>query len=471
MKLHAIEADYLVIGGGAAAMAFVDTLIGEQPDANVVMVDRHHRPGGHWNDAYPFVRLHQPSNWYGVASRELGQGTKDTGGFNIGLYGLASGAEILTYFDHVMQQHFLPTGRVRWFPMSEYRPGAAGEHLVVPLMGGESRQVVVRKKVVDATHAQTEVPSTHPPRYAVAEGVKCIPLNGLPQVSRPYANYTVVGSGKTGLDAAVWMLENGVPPERMRWIRPRDAWFMNRANLQPGLENFERSMGSTVAEFDAITEATSVADLFARLEHSEQLLRIDPNVEPTTYRCATVSQGELAQLRRITDVIRMGRVRSIENTRLVLDQGSVAADPDTLYIDCSASGIVKPRPGPAFDGDRINLLLMRTCQPMVSAAVLAWIESHVADEAQKQALCAVVPSPEVPLDWLRMWVATIENTARWRQNPALTTWLSKCRLNAVAVYMRGVTSEDTEKLALARSVGIKSGAALASVKALLASAE
>ena len=471
MKPNAIETDYLVIGGGAAAMAFVDTLISEQHDATVVMVDRHHRPGGHWNDAYPFVRLHQPSNWYGVASRELGQGNKDTGGFNIGHYGLASGAEILAYFDHVLQQHLLPTGRVRWFPMSEYRPGTGGEHQVVPLMGGDMRQVLVRKKVVDATHAATEVPSTHPPRYALAEGVKCIPLNGLPQVSRAYANYTVVGSGKTGMDAAVWMLENGVPPERIRWIRPRDAWFMNRANLQPGLENFERSMGSTVTEFDAITEATSVADLFARLEHSEQLLRIDPTVQPTTYRCATVSQGELAQLRRIQDVVRMGRVRSIEKSRLVLDQGSLPADPDTLYIDCSASAIVKPRPLPTFDGERINLLLMRACQPMCSAAVLAWVESNVEDEAQKQALCTVLPSPELPLDWLRMWVGTIENTARWRQNPGLTAWLSKCRLNAAAVYMRGVTPEDTEKLALARSVGVKSGAALARGKALLASAE
>jgi cation diffusion facilitator CzcD-associated flavoprotein CzcO len=63
-----IETDYLVVGAGAAGMAFVDALIAAC-DADVVMVDRRHRPGGHWNNAYPFVRLHGPSALYGVNSR------------------------------------------------------------------------------------------------------------------------------------------------------------------------------------------------------------------------------------------------------------------------------------------------------------------------------------------------------------------------------------------------------------------
>jgi cation diffusion facilitator CzcD-associated flavoprotein CzcO len=76
MNLKPIETDYLVIGAGAVAMAFVDTLLSES-DAQVVIVDRNHRPGGHWNHAYSFVGLHQPSAFYGVNSRELGSGTKD----------------------------------------------------------------------------------------------------------------------------------------------------------------------------------------------------------------------------------------------------------------------------------------------------------------------------------------------------------------------------------------------------------
>ena len=51
------------------------------------MVDQRYRPGGHWNDAYPFERLHQPSALYGVSSRKLSNWTKDKTGPNQGLYG------------------------------------------------------------------------------------------------------------------------------------------------------------------------------------------------------------------------------------------------------------------------------------------------------------------------------------------------------------------------------------------------
>ncbi len=62
-----IETDYLVIGAGALGMAFVDALM-DAAETDVVLVDRRHQPGGHWNDAYPFVRLHQPSACYGLNS-------------------------------------------------------------------------------------------------------------------------------------------------------------------------------------------------------------------------------------------------------------------------------------------------------------------------------------------------------------------------------------------------------------------
>ena len=53
------ETDYLIIGAGAVGLAFADTLIDEDPDCHITIVDRHAKPGGHWNDAYGFVALHQ----------------------------------------------------------------------------------------------------------------------------------------------------------------------------------------------------------------------------------------------------------------------------------------------------------------------------------------------------------------------------------------------------------------------------
>src|SRR5687767_2845683 len=66
-----ITADYLIVGAGAVGMAFADSVLAADTNASMVIVDRHDRPGGHWNDAYPFVRLHQPSSTYGVNSVEL----------------------------------------------------------------------------------------------------------------------------------------------------------------------------------------------------------------------------------------------------------------------------------------------------------------------------------------------------------------------------------------------------------------
>ena len=105
------ETDYLVKGCGAMGMAFVDTLL-QETDAHVTIVDPRPGPGGHWNDAYPFVRLHQPSILYGVASRRLGEDRIDASGDNCGFYELASGREVADYFRAVLNETFLASGRV-----------------------------------------------------------------------------------------------------------------------------------------------------------------------------------------------------------------------------------------------------------------------------------------------------------------------------------------------------------------------
>lgn len=46
-------------------------------------------------------------------------------------------------------------------------------------------------------------------------------------------SYAVLGAGKTVADACIWLLDNDVEPDRIRWIRPRDAWFYDRRHFQP----------------------------------------------------------------------------------------------------------------------------------------------------------------------------------------------------------------------------------------------
>ena len=104
-----LETDYLIVGSGAMGI-FADTLLNETK-ADMVIVDRHAKPGGHWNVSYPFVRLHQPSSFFARIA-ELSRFEKDKVGLNKGLYDLASGAEVSSYFDDVMQQTLIPRARV-----------------------------------------------------------------------------------------------------------------------------------------------------------------------------------------------------------------------------------------------------------------------------------------------------------------------------------------------------------------------
>jgi hypothetical protein len=426
--MGAIETDYLVIGAGAAGMAFTDSLIAES-DADVVMVDRRHRPGGHWNDAYPFVRLHQPSAFYGVNSRVLGTDSIDEVGPNAGFYERATAAEICDYFSRVLDEDLLPSGQVRHFGMCDYLGDESGDHRFVSRLTGEETTVRVRRKLVDATYLETAIPATHTVPFAVEPDATLIPVNGLVARTESGSGYTVIGAGKTAMDACIWLLDNGVDPDAIRWIRPRDAWILDRGGQQP-LSLLPTLMESVSLSLEAAAQATDVADLFHRLEATGQLVRIDPTVEPTMYRCAIVSRTELENLRRIKNVIRMGRVVRVGTDTIELEQGSIPTDRDQVHVDCTAAGL-RIEPGrPIFEPDRITLQQLRWCQPTFNAALIGYLEASRDDDAEKNRLAEPNPYPDAATDWIATNVISQRTANTWMQAPDLGDWMERSRLNA-----------------------------------------
>ncbi len=117
--VRTVSTDYLVVGAGAMGMAFTDALI-DHADVHVTVVDRRHAGAGHWQDAYPFVQLHQASVFYGVASTELGNGTVQEDGPEAGLHERARRSEILAYYDDILYRRFPNTGQVSFIGGSEY---------------------------------------------------------------------------------------------------------------------------------------------------------------------------------------------------------------------------------------------------------------------------------------------------------------------------------------------------------------
>lgn len=425
MNPSPLIADYVIVGAGAVGMALADTLIAES-QASVILVDRRAEPGGHWNDAYPFVRLHGPSATYGVNSLPLGQGRIDESGFNQGLHELASGAEIRDYYQRVLRDQLLASGRLRWLPLHD----VDAQGVAVSMVSGDRRPLVARRRWVDATRADTQVPATHGPSFELAEGVLCLTPTELVQQLAPAPGYVIVGGGKTSMDTALWLLGQDVDPDRITWIRPREAWLLNRSKMQPAAPFALQTMSAMVQEMEIARESGSLAELFGRLEAARLLQRIDTAVEPSMYHCAIVSEAELAQLRRIRRVVRLGHVQAIQGHRIVLDQGEIATSPDQVHVHCSVCGLPQGAAEPVFQGPRIVPQYVRRCSPTFSAAFIAHLELSALDDEQRNALCEPVPVPRVPLDWLRMQLQTARNQRRWAQHPELQQWFRRSRLEA-----------------------------------------
>ena len=447
-----IETDYLVIGAGAVGLAFADTMLSETY-AHITIIDRHGKPGGHWNDAYPFVALHQPSAFYGVNSMPLGTNRKDTFGSNEGCYELASGAEVSSYFDKVMHQTLLPSGRVSYYPMCDYLGTFEDVDKFVSILSGEETRVTVRKKTVDATYYGTTVPTTHNPKYAVAEDAWLVTPTGLAHLwqgqsgKRPQ-HFAILGAGKTAMDVGVWLINSGAEPSSISWVMPRDSYLINRLHTQPGMEFFNDAMGGQANQMEAFAKATSIDDLFDRLEACEAMLRIYPDHKPSMFHYATMSKGEIEILRKITNVIRLGHVQSVQRDALVLTKGTAPLPPDTVCIDCTASAVERRPTLPIFQRDKLTVQLVRMPLATFSAAMVAYVEAHYDDDATKNKLCTPVPFPDNLNDYPRSTLVTMMNQFAWTQDKALRNWIHNSRLDGFGKVIASVDQQDLEKTAI-----------------------
>jgi hypothetical protein len=404
---NVLVADYLVIGAGAMGMAFVDELLNRSAAARIILVDRYAGPGGHWRRAYPYVALHQPSAFYGVNSETLGQGGKS----------LASGLEVVAYFQRVLEKH-IAGGRLSFYPHCE----SDGSDQFQSTVTGEKYKVDIKHKLVDATYMEVEVPSMRKPPYRVSHGVEIIPPNGLVEIVRPYDDYIVVGAGKTGMDAIIYLLDLSVSPDRIIWIMPNDAWLLDRDNIHP-----DGLLDTLVAQQEVIAQSQTLDLLLTNLEERGMLLRIDRSIWAEKYRCATVDRRELEQLQRVKNVVRRGRVVNIDDETVNLERGKFTYRKNTLFIDCSANGLSNRPETPIFAGQKLTLQSVSMCQQVYSAALIAYVEIAYQDEDFKNQLCQVVPHPESIDDFLYATRVGAINLASWTRH--FSKWLANSRLS------------------------------------------
>jgi hypothetical protein len=429
-----VAADYLVVGAGAAGMAFTDALI-DHADVRVALVDRRHAVGGHWLEAYPFVRLHQASAFYGVASTVLGDGRIQGHDPEAGLHERATAPEICAYFGRVLRDRMIGSGKVAFYGSCEYLGG--GEF--VSRVSGKRYAVPESARVVDAHYLSPTIPAETPPPFGVGDGAHVIPVNDLVKLAGSARQYVIAGSGKTATDACVWLLDNGVDPDAICWIRPREPWMLNRAVVQPDPVVFT---GMVADMFEAATVASSPDDLFGRLEELDIMMRIDRSATPTMAKNATLAQWELDRLRTIENVVRLGHIVSAQQGRLILQAGEVRIADGAVIVHCAASGLQYPPLAPIWDHDAIRLQPVRGGFPCFGAALAGYVEATRSDDVEKNRVCRPSPLPNTPRDWAAMQVFGGRASMSFSKEPDLKAWADEVMLNPARIPPEMAGRED-----------------------------
>jgi hypothetical protein len=429
MVMRSLETDYLVVGAGAMGMAFTDALI-DHADVHVTLVDRRHAGGGHWQDAYPFVQLHQASLFYGVSSTVLGAGGVQQTGPEAGLQERARKSQITAYYDDILHRHFIGTGRVTFLGGSDYR--AEGDaHYVTSRVSNEMVQVVVRRRVVDATLLSPTIPATTPPPFGVAnDDDEVIAVNDLARLDAAPSRFVIVGSGKTATDGIIWLLANGVAPARIMWVRPRDPWMLNRAVVQP---DPVVAVGMAADTMAAAAAAESLDNLFLRLEAAGVMLRVDRDITPTMAKTPTLATWELDLLRSIDNVVRLGHVKHVTRQEIVLEHGSVPRPAGSVVVHCAASGLQYPPLMPIWSPDKIRLFTIRAGFPCFNAALAGYVEATRDDDHERNRVCPPNTLPDTLSSWATMQLRGTIATRTFGAEPDIAVWANKCALNPAKV--------------------------------------
>ena len=406
-----LETDYLVVGAGAMGMAFADTIIKEQPNSNITLVDQRPTPGGHWLDAYPYVRLHQPASFYGVNSEKLETGSGD----------LSSKQEILAYYSRVLHR-MENAGRVRFFGMMEHTNNGEVRSIVDP---NKKIQFKIKKRLVDSTYMKVEVPSTTRPNFEVSNNVNLVPPNHLFSLRASYERYNIIGAGKTALDAICFLVDSGVPIEKIYWFVSQDSWFWNREIVQPPLVG-----KAFLALLNAVNNNKSADEAFLDLEKIGHVFRLDEEIRPTKWKCATISKKELETVRKIQNVIRKGRVKKVSKNNIFLERGKERNTERSITVDCSACGLASRPEKKIFSENAIILQSTMMCQQVFSASIIAKIESLSLGVSEKNALVSPVAHPEVVDDLPACLFQSFKNLDQ--VNRKFPVWMRMARLNGSA---------------------------------------
>ena len=284
--------------------------------------------------------------------------------------------------------------------------------------------------MVDAAYLAPTIPATTPPPFGVADDASVVPVNELARLTSAPSTFVVVGSGKTATDGIIWLLRNGVDPDRITWVRPRDPWMLNRAMVQP---DPAVAFGLAADTMEAAATAVTLDDLFLRLEEAGVMLRVDTDVLPTMAKTPTLATWELDLLREIADVVRLGRIKHVARREITLDGGTIPLPEGALVVHCAASGLQYPPMVPIWGPDKIRLQTIRAGFPCFNAALAGYVEATRDDDGERNRLCPPNTLPDRPALWASMQLRGALAGRAFGAEPDIAAWANACALNPARI--------------------------------------
>jgi hypothetical protein len=184
------------------------------------------------------------------------------------------------------------------------------------------------------------------------------------------------------------------------------------------------------------------------------------------FRGAIVSEAEVQLLRQIEDVVRMGHVRSIERSEIVLDHGRIPTGDNTVHIHCAARGLIRRPLRPIYEPGRVTMQAIFWGFSCYQFATLGMIEAVVDSDDEKNRLCPPIPYWEENEDYLSSFLATMIGNRVRAAHPVIASWTQTSRLNPVA----GVAAHRSDPRVVEAGERIKrsAAAAVANLQKLLA---
>ena len=138
--------------------------------------------------------------------------------------------------------------------------------------------------------------------------------------------------------------------------------------------------------------------------------------------------------------VRQGRIEKITEKEIIFANGHVIpAEPETLYIDCSAASTSFGHPKVIFSGDTINLQMVVLPQPCYSASIIAALElKYPEDEEKKNQVIPIGINHEKAMQWglEAYWIMTRDQTLNGPVIGKLLglNWMRQSRLSAMKYF-------------------------------------